>query len=86
MPLHCAEAILGSLAVSHRDGRRVFPGLRGAIVVAAFHALVSVLRFALAAASQQQGGAVLITVANRETPVPGQPTGTRGALAGETLS
>ncbi len=32
------------------------------------------------------GGAVLITLANRETPVPGQPTGTRGALADETLS
>ena len=32
------------------------------------------------------GGAVLITLANRDTPVPGQPTGTRGALADETLS
>ena len=28
----------------------------------------------------------LITLANRETPVPGQPTGTRGAPADETLS
>ncbi len=32
------------------------------------------------------GGAVLITLADRETPVPGEQTGTYGALADETLS
>jgi hypothetical protein len=32
------------------------------------------------------GGAVLITLTNRDTPVPGQPTGRDGALTGKTLS
>jgi hypothetical protein len=40
------------------------------------------LGYCLAALS----GAVLITLANRETPVPGQQTGTHGALVDETLS
>jgi hypothetical protein len=31
------------------------------------------------------GGAVLITLANRDTQLPGQPTGTYGALTDETL-
>ena len=30
-------------------------------------------------------GAVLITLANRETPLPGEPTGRSGALTDETL-
>jgi hypothetical protein len=49
---------------------------------------VAALCFALAAAAllAALSGAVLITLANRETPVPGQQTGTQGALADETLS
>lgn len=31
------------------------------------------------------GGAVLITLANRETQLPGEPAGRSGALTGETL-
>ena len=41
---------------------------------------------AVAALLAALGGAVLITLANRETPVPAEPTGTDSARAAETLS
>jgi hypothetical protein len=53
-------------------------GLRGAIVVAAFLALVSATCFALA-------GAVLITLSNPEALAPGRPPATRSPVTGETL-
>jgi hypothetical protein len=40
---------------------------------------------AVAALLAALGGAVLITLANRETTLPGEPTGRSGALTDETL-
>ena len=57
------------------------PGLKGALVVAAFLALVSAMCFALAAALQQRG-----QLANHETGMPAGPAVAQTAVTGKTLS